>query len=142
MTDVAFHFNVPERLGYACRLLRKAVAAGSRVMVIAPADTLQMLDEKLWTFSATDFVPHCRADAPAQVRDQSPVVLAESAVDAPFQDILLNLGASVPEGYEAFARVIEVVTHDEDDRQQARVRWKSYAGAGLNLTRHDLQPRS
>ena len=24
MTEVAFHFNVPQRLAYACRLLRKA----------------------------------------------------------------------------------------------------------------------
>ena len=25
MTEVAFHFNAPDKLGYACRLLRKAV---------------------------------------------------------------------------------------------------------------------
>ena len=30
MTEVAFHFNAPDKLGYACRLLRKAVATGAR----------------------------------------------------------------------------------------------------------------
>ena len=35
MTDVAFHFNVPDKLGYACRLLRKAHAAGGSVGVVA-----------------------------------------------------------------------------------------------------------
>ena len=28
MTEVDFHFNAPDKLGYACRLLRKAVANG------------------------------------------------------------------------------------------------------------------
>ena len=32
MTDVAFHFNAPDKLAYACRLLRKAVGSGSRVV--------------------------------------------------------------------------------------------------------------
>ena len=142
MTDLAFHFNVPERLSYACRLLRKATAAGNRVLVVAPADTLHALDELLWSFSATDFVPHCRSDAPELLRSQTPVLLAESAQDALFHDILLNLGAQVPEGFEAFARVIELVTLDEDDRLQARSRWKTYVGAGLNPTRHDVKARS
>ena len=35
MTEVAFHFNVPDKLGYACRLLRKAYAAGGPVGVVA-----------------------------------------------------------------------------------------------------------
>ena len=142
MTDIAFHFNVPDRMGYACRLLRKAVAGGHRVWVTASAETLLALDEKLWTFSATDFVPHCHADAPAAVSSHSAVILAETSADALFHDILLNLGAQVPAGFEAFARVIELVTLDEDDRQQARVRWKSYAKAGFALTRHDLQAGS
>ena len=31
MTEIAFHFNAPDKLAYACRLLRKAVASGARV---------------------------------------------------------------------------------------------------------------
>ncbi|GAB1384719.1 hypothetical protein MASR1M50_30400 [Burkholderiales bacterium] len=65
MTDVAFHFNVPDKLGYACRLLRKAHAAGGSVGVVAAPVVLQELDARLWSFSALDFVPHCLADAPA-----------------------------------------------------------------------------
>lgn len=142
MTDVAFHFNVADRLSYACRLLRKAVAASQRVLVVAPADTLHLLDEQLWSFSATDFVPHCRVDAPEPMRSQSPVLLAESAQDAPFHDIVLNLGAQVPDGFAAFARVIEVVSLDEEERLQARMRWKTYVAAGVNLVRHDIKATS
>lgn len=141
MTDIAFHFNVPDRLDYACRLLRKAVAAKHRVLVTAGTQTLQTLDEQLWSFSATDFVSHCMGDAPQAVCNLSQVVLAQTTADAPFHDIVLNLGAQVPDGFDAFARVIEVVSADEQDRQQARERWKTYAAAGFEMTRHDLLAR-
>ena len=58
MTEVAFHFNAPDRVAYACRLLRKAVASGAKLVVTGSPDVLQQLDRALWTFSAVDFVPH------------------------------------------------------------------------------------
>jgi hypothetical protein len=33
MTEIAFHFNVPDKLAYSCRLLRKAYLSGARVVV-------------------------------------------------------------------------------------------------------------
>ena len=50
MTEVMFHLNVPDRLGYACRLLRKAYGSGAKVVVSAPPATLARLDVLLWTF--------------------------------------------------------------------------------------------
>lgn len=138
MTELAFHFNAPDRIAYACRLLRKAVASEARVMVTGPEDTLQQLDVSLWTLSPTDFVPHCFLDSPAWVVAASPVVLTPSLVDVPHQQVLLNLGSTVPEGFDGFERVIELVGQDDDERQSARVRWKQYTGLGYAITRHDL----
>ena len=45
---------------------------------------------------------------------------------------------AVPQGFERFERLIEVVTGDEGDRLQARSRWKHYADRGYAITRHDL----
>ena len=137
MTEVAFHFNTPDKVGYACRLLRKAVGAGAAVVVTADAALLDELDATLWTFSAVDFVPHCRAAAPAPVLAWSPVVLTDSPRVAPHHQVLVNLGHAVPEGFEMFERLIEVVTGDEADRQSARQRWKHYAARGYDIKRHD-----
>ena len=71
MTEVMFHFNVPDRIGYACRLLRKIHASGSRVGVVADESLLHELDQRLWTFTALDFIPHCRSDADAAMRAAS-----------------------------------------------------------------------
>ena len=142
MTEVSFHFNAPDKVSYACRLLRKASASGAKVVVTAESELLRALDAGLWTFSPLDFVAHCYAPAAnADVLQASPVVLMEAARETPHQQVLVNLGQQVPEGFERFERLIEVVTQDADDRQQARQRWKHYADRGYAITRHDLAGR-
>jgi DNA polymerase III subunit chi len=138
MTEVAFHFNMPDKTGYLCRLLRKAAAQGAQVAVTGPDDMLGELDAALWSFSETDFVPHCRADSDPLVRDASPIVLGVVPAQAPHHEVLLNLGAQVPSGFERFARVIEVVGDDEQERADSRLRWKYYQQRGYALVRHDI----
>jgi DNA polymerase III subunit chi len=142
MTEIAFHFNAPDKVAYACRLLRKAVAANAKVVVVAPQEQMAHLDESLWTFSQLEFLAHCRMDSPQALRQASPVHLAcdLDTMDALTpRDVLLNLGHMVCAGFEQFARVIEVVTLDDADRQYARSRWKQYTDQGFDIVRHDLK---
>jgi len=142
VTEVAFHFNVPDKLAYACRLVRKATGAGSRVVVTGEPDLLQQLDTELWTFSPLEFIPHAHAaSAQPQVLAASPVVLADSPRGTPHHEVLVNLGGPVPEGFERFERLIELVSQEEPDRLEARTRWKHYADRGYAITRHDLATR-
>ena len=141
MTEVAFHFNAPDKLGYACRLLRKAFNAQAKVVVLANANDLATLDAQLWTFSALEFIPHCHAHAQAELLQASPIVLTaslENSADLPHHQVLVNLDMDLPFGFEKFERVVEVVTLDEEERQQARRRWKHYADRGYPIVRHDL----
>ena len=141
MTEISFHFNAPHKLEYACRLLRKAVNSGSKVVVAGEPQALGQLDASLWTFSALDFVPHCFHDSDAALLGASPVILGLAAAPVPSSapsQVLLNLGAGVPEGFERFERLIEVVGTEGEDRQTARDRWKHYASRGYAITRHDL----
>ena len=142
MTEIAFHFNAPDKVAYACRLLRKAVAANAKVVVVVPEDQMAHLDESLWTFSQLEFLAHCWMDSPKALRQASPVHLATNldAMDAfSPRDVLLNLSDTVCEGFEQFARLIEVVTLDDSDRQHARGRWKQYPDQGFDIVRHDLK---
>lgn len=137
MTAIAFHFNVPAKVGYACRLLRKAAAGGAKVVVAGDAALLRELDAELWTFSAVDFIAHCHVDQGRAMVERSPVVLAGSAAAAPHREVLVNLGDTLPDGFERFQRVIEIVSADEADRQRGRSRWKQYAERGYTMDRHD-----
>jgi DNA polymerase III subunit chi len=140
-TDLAFHFNAPSKVAYACKLLRKATQAGARVALLAAPDVLARLDAELWAFSPLDFIAHVRAPCTPEVLQRTPVVLCESLDQAQGAgySVLVNLWPTVPEGFEHFGRVIEVVTADDADRLSARARWKRYTELGYDITRHDLK---
>lgn len=140
MTEVAFHFNVPDKLVYTCRLLRKASRARARVVVTGEAALLQELDRVLWTFEPLEFVPHVRAADAARVAERqrdTPVLLLDSLREPPHQEVLVNLGPSLAAGFESFRRLIEVVSADTEDRHAARARWKHYEDRGYSISRHD-----
>jgi len=145
MTEIAFHFNAPDKVVYACRLLRKAVATNAKVVVVVPQEQMAQLDESLWTFSQLEFLAHCKVDSLLAIRQASPLHLATSVDEMDEftpRDVLLNLGDTVCAGFEQFARVIEIVSMDEQDRNLARLRWKHYTGRGYSITRHDLKSRA
>ena len=139
MTEVAFHFNAPDKLGYACRLLRKAYLRGARVAVLVEERDRAALDAALWTIANGEFIPHSGPMDPAHVKARSPIHIASEVSAANGATVLVNLRMDMPTAYEAFARVIEVVTGDPDDRGHARERWKHYKAQGIEPQRHDLQ---
>lgn len=140
MTAVAFHFNVPDKLGYACRLLRKVYRSGKRAVVVGDPGQLDQLTKRLWEFDPQDFIPHLRLKAgPAPRHMQAtPLWLADRAQAAPDCEVLINLGSEAPEGRDAFARLIEIVSTDDLDRHSARVRWKQYAAQGWPIEKFEV----
>jgi DNA polymerase-3 subunit chi len=53
MTRIDFHTNVPDKIAYACRLVRKAYLAHNQVVLMTQdAAQCALLDQALWTFSA------------------------------------------------------------------------------------------
>lgn len=136
MTEIAFHFNVADKLLYACRLLRKAYASGAQVAVTAEPEALDKLDHLLWSFSATEFLPHCRTGQCSGVLASKSVLLVDSPAACAHHGVLVNLGMQVPFEFERFKRFIEVVSQRSDDRLAARARWTHYADQGYSMQRH------
>lgn len=138
MTEIPFHFNVADKFLYACRLLRKAHASGAQVAVTAEPEVLSELDQRLWNFSTTDFVPHCRAGHASDFLERRSVLLVDAPAACSHHGVLINLGLQLPSGFERFERFIEVVTQGHDERLAARVRWKHYADSGYLPQKHDV----
>ena len=141
MTEVQFHFNVPDRLVYACRLLRKALRSGSSgVAVSAPAATLVRLDRTLWTFEPGEFIPHIvvrGSEAPPARLQRTPIWLVEQAQQAAHHPVLVHLGDEPADGFESFRRLIEIVSGDPDEREAGRRRWKHYAARGYEIQKFE-----
>lgn len=138
MTEVAFHFNVPDKVNYLCRLLRKVTGTGKRALVLLPDGDLHDLDSALWTFSQSDFISHTTGNDTQTIRNRSAVVLATQPCDVGHHDVLVNTLPDVPSGFAGFDRVLEIVGLEPDDRLQARARWKLYAQQGYAVQQYDV----
>jgi DNA polymerase III subunit chi len=134
MTRIDFHTNVGDSLLYACRLTRKAYLAGQPLVVLAEAARLAAFDERLWTFSPLDFVPHCMAES--ALAGRTPVVLASDLELAPHHQVLLNLGAAVPPQFARFERLLEIVGNGEDELVAGRERYRFYRDRGYALNNY------
>jgi DNA polymerase-3 subunit chi len=150
MARIDFHSNVADKLEYARRLTRKiwsATPAGQAVrnivMVGEKAD-LQKLDELLWTFSSSDFLPHCFLDDEAAA--ETPIVLTDdfsspALSSVPHADVMIHLGMRMPQDVAAlvarFPRIVEVVAVDEVERLAGRERYKAYRDLGHDLHNFD-----
>lgn len=133
---IEFHFGITHKHDYACRLLRKAARAGVKTWVLCDAASVRRLDAELWHLGATDFVTHCTESAAAALQRYSSALLATqvdaSAAQSQGRTVLVNASelARLPDYFEQFGRVIELVSTDEADRQSARRRWLQYKDAG------------
>jgi len=134
MTRIDFHTNVPDKIAYACRLVRKARSGQHKVTLLTDdASQLAELDSAMWTFSATDFLPHVTADA--ALAAQTPIVLtADDAAELPHRELLINLSRRTPATLDQFERVIEVISSVEEDAAAGRKRYSAYKQQAYPLT--------
>lgn len=134
MTRIDFHSNVPDKIAYACRLARKALAANTQIVMLTDdASQLAELDAALWEFSAADFLPHVLAgDALAA---HTPIILTDNDdADLPHRDLLVNLSRRTPNHVGQFKRMIEVISSNEEDAAAGRKRYVAYKQQDYPLT--------
>jgi DNA polymerase-3 subunit chi len=134
MTRIDFHTNIPDKLAYACRLARKALAADGKLVLLAQdAAQAEALNASLWTFSETDFVPHVMAGDP--LAPHTPVIVtADEQAALPHYQMLVNLSGREPAGLDRFERVFELVSTDEQDAADGRKRYANYKQQSYPLT--------
>lgn len=143
MARIDFAFGAPDRLRMACQVVRKHYSTG-RPLVVYTQDTqrLARFDRLLWGFDPTAFIPHVGNGDP--LAGQSSVWLVgklptAQPVGAPgLQPWLINLDLACPPVADDYERILEIVSHHDEDKQAARERWRLYQAAGHALHAHDV----
>ena len=119
MTNIEFRTHIADKIHYTCRWVRKALANSSDCRVVIYAtdrNLLNRLDDTLWTFSDSDFLPHAVLGDRHAAR--CPVILTSSDTDElPHSQILLNLSPDIPAFYAQFERLLELVSTDPADTE-------------------------
>jgi DNA polymerase-3 subunit chi len=147
MTKVSFYVlqnNVPGgngRLGLACRIAEKALRAGvenGQLTYIHCPDTqtLNAIDDLLWTFRQGSYVAHERLDAVRDWNDTAPVIIGTEEPPQDLNAVLINLAAEVPLYFSRFERVAEVI--DDAGREDGRRRYQFYKDRGYPLETHKV----
>ena len=137
MTQIDFYTHVEDRLRTACQLAAKAFAHGLRVTVwLADREAAQRFDRALWMTPAIGFVPHCAPDDPRAA--ETPVIIDCGGEKLLHEEVLLNLAPASPPFFSRFRRLIEIVSLEEQDRAQARERFRFYRDRGYEIRTHDL----
>lgn len=140
MPEIHFYHKVRDTLAATCQLVAKAYRSGRRIAILTPdAATAARLDERLWEADPQSFLPH--VELGSALAAETPIVLgvATQACRWPTQrDILVNVGAPLPDGFEDFKIVLEVVGPSDAERGPARQRWMEYRARGHQPKAHDM----
>ncbi len=126
------------RLRLACRVAEKAYLAKQNVVVVLDdPEALRRFDDLLWTFGDGSFVPHDAVSA-AGADCEAPVALTTGPLPPNHIDVLINLGGTVPAGYDRFARVAEFLDARPEVRAAGRERFKTYRGRSIEPQTHNV----
>lgn len=141
MTQIDFYTHVEDKLGTACRLAAKAYARGHKVTVLcADLEAARRFDRLLWTTPAIGFIPHCAPDD--ALAPLTPVIVDWRGEKLLNDEVLLNLRPEWPPCFSRFRRLIEIVSLEQTDCEQARNRYRFYRERGYTIRTHDLGNRS
>lgn len=139
-TRVDFAFGAPNRLRTACEVVRKHYLAGRKLSIYhSDLKELQRFDTMLWGFEPTAFIPHVFADD--EQAAHTPILLFNqppSPHPSSIEHWLLNLDTDVPPLPSPFARILEIVSNNEKDKQAARQRWRHYQHFKCDVRAHQL----
>ena len=126
------------RVDLARRIARKAWQQGHRVWLhAADEDSAARLEQQLWETPREDFLPHALAEDPEA--EATAVLIGHGQPPASHADVLINLAPEVPAFCARFQRVAEPVSADDNDRRQARQRWRYYREQGWPVQNHPLR---
>jgi len=121
---------------FACRLAQKASKQGLRVYIHTESEEQSKeLDDLLWSFSASSFVPHTLL---ASECANNPVYINHSGDPLDIHGVLINLAQHTPDCFTRFERFAEIVNQNDVIKQGGRERFKFYKSRGYPLQTHKL----
>ena len=143
MTTVRVDFYVLEtnatdgRLRLACKIIDRAYRSGYSVYLWTRDDQeSSILDDLLWTFSQTSFIPHIRNNGNAELK--APVYIDHHPPQSGSAEVVVSVADQPVEDYSNFVRIAEVVGYDEIEKRSGRSRFKFYRDQGLELETHRI----
>lgn len=142
MTEVSFYI-LPSKLSqerylFACKLIEKAYRSKRYCYVYTDTDAQsQQLDEQLWEFRSSSFIPHQIMSANLPEYEQTILIGTQSAPEK-WREIILNLSSNTPVNFRQSERILEILHNNEKTKQLGRQRYLKYQQEALNIVTHTM----
>lgn len=136
MTEVLFYHLERQPLERVLPILvEKSLERGWRAAIrTGKAERVRDLDEMLWTYAETSFLPHSNENDSDLDKEPALITTSEQFANAP-NVIFLVERAGFPADISAFERVVYMFDgRDDEALTEARVQWKDIRGKGLEST--------
>lgn len=118
-----------------CKLAQRAFGDQLACLILARSqDQAEALDDLLWSFDETAFIPHQIAGDEEDAI--TPVLIVPPDVAAADRALVINLREEPVSG--RCDRILEVVAADPADRAGSRARWSEYRRLGYEVVKHDM----
>lgn len=125
-----------DRLRFVCRLAEKAQASQSSVRIqVDSAQVAKELDDLLWVYPPTGFVPH---SVQGQSTPPTPVSIHWNN-DPSHHEIMIHLSAEIPPFFSHFQRYISVVVQEDRVLSDTRKHYKFLKDRGYQVKMHDMR---
>ncbi|AGF49879.1 DNA polymerase III subunit chi [Candidatus Kinetoplastibacterium blastocrithidii TCC012E] len=121
-----------------CQIINGYYLNKRRVVVYSNEyDILCKLNIMLWTFKDVSFIPHSFYQKKNNCEEEYIIIsdyLSQTSHIKNNEMLLVNMSNILPLCYNDFDCVVEIVTEDEQERSEARSRWRTYKNDGHILT--------
>ena len=119
----------------ACRVAEKAFQAGLKIhLKTSSKPETEKLDSLLWTFRDRSFIPHQIFDS-----SKSSCMVTLSADNGPDDaEILINLCDHIPDNFEQFKRIVEIIDNKDASVNAGRKRYRFYREKGYKPNHHEV----
>ncbi len=134
MTIYFVESSASEQRELLCRWAEKFSASGERVqVVVGSTQGAQFIDQLMWTFSQSGFIPHSiLGGEQPDLLESVIIVIGEKHIDG-FRTVICDMQAGLDfmMGFETAVHFI--LRDDEERRQESRQLWRKAKDAGLNV---------
>lgn len=115
------------------KLLEKILSQGLRAVVVTDTvSQVQSLNESLWTYHPTSFLPH-GTEKEGRPEDQ-PIWITSKIENLNGAQVLIFASLQEIEDFEGFSRVLYMFDGNlTENLEKARLLWRKYKGGGHSL---------
>ena len=125
------------RMKTVCRLVDKVQRLGHKILVLTEdPNQSKLIDDLMWTYSQSSFLPHARFDDSEPFQDQQSVLIHHQPIDKESQ-VLINLQHQIQDT-DSYQRLVEIVNQDDSVRAAGRDKYRAYKSKNFEIKTHNI----